>query len=127
MAENTDTKDSRFLAQVNLAALVRVSYETMERSVTAADRVRVTIDYAPLTGFLKRFGYVGSSGDLSFLRPESLPAFEAINEVVNHRIARGVGSGYVGLDDFSVEHVEELGRDDLVALLEQLRSQERPY
>jgi hypothetical protein len=127
MVQEINTKDDMYLAKVNLAALVRITWETQQSRPVEADDVKVTVDYGPVAEFLETYISVGDAEDLSFLRPESIPDLKLIQVLIQHKIDCGVGSGYIGREDFNVVDVDILNQDRLQTVLEQVKGQERPY
>ncbi len=122
-----DTKDKKFLAEINLASLVSLGWKTLERYPAGADQVEVTVNYEFLTGFLNKYGRVGSEKKISFFRPESFPSIDAIDELVRYRIDVGDGSGYIGLDDFNVAETKYVGREDFEQIFNKIKYSNMPY
>ncbi len=126
MAE-LNTKDSKYLTQINLASLVDLNWEIIDQMQAEADNVKVTVDYGPVIDFLEKYGSIWGENSISFIRPETLPILEKLEELVDYRIEVGDGSRYLGRDDFNVTEKKYVKKEELKKTLAEIKSSRRPY
>lgn len=125
--KQSETKDEKFLSKINLAALAELQWKTDVESVSGPDNVSVIVNYAPIVDFLGNYTRTDDSVSISFIRPESIPDLETIEELVKYRIETGEKSGFIGRDDFNVVDIKYHCRDKLERTIEIIRASDRPY
>ncbi|MBS3159673.1 hypothetical protein J4436_02700 [Candidatus Woesearchaeota archaeon] len=114
-----DTLLEKAVIEVNIVSLVRLDWSTVYSGGTiGTDDVKGTINYEGLIEFLEKYRHSHEMG-IPFLT--SLPDIKRIESIIDYAIDCGVGSGYMGRDDFHVCETEYIQRKELKELISKLK------